>query len=457
MALFPGAAQIEQQTPPGRDRVIDLVRIASLLVVVTAHAAMAIVHFDGATGEVHLDNLLGVLPQLQPLTWALQVLPLFFFAGGAASALAWIGTRADGSPRRPDSWGGWLLTRIQRLYRPLAVYATCWAVALAVAAATLPPGIVGPLRGVATQLVWFLGVYVLVLAWVPLLARAASVPALSAVIGGLAATVAVVDAGRLGGWLPDAAGSLNFLLAWLVPAALGVGYVRGLLRPAACAVVAGVALAVDVALVASGPYEISLVTVPGQELSNMTPPSLLIVGHSLVLCCVLVVVRPALARLAARPRVWRWVAIGNSGAMTIYLWHLPCVVAVVAAWRALVPAEAPGDPHFWWVWAARLLCAYVMTAVIFLPLSAVENRRLWWWDGPVGAAPAWRTVPAGVLLVGSGVAVLLHAKWGMNGPGPAVLCGALAAAVAARALLWPEGPGAARPDAARPERSGGAV
>ena len=42
--------------------------------------------------------------------------------------------------------------------------------------------------------------------------------------------------------------------------------------------------AVDILLVVVGPYEVSLVTVPGQQLSNMNPPSLLLAGHTIVLC-----------------------------------------------------------------------------------------------------------------------------------------------------------------------------
>ncbi len=69
-----------------RDRTIDALRALSLLVVVVGHAFMALPRWDGQS--LRLANTLTGSPRLQALTWVLQLMPLFFFAGGAASASA---------------------------------------------------------------------------------------------------------------------------------------------------------------------------------------------------------------------------------------------------------------------------------------------------------------------------------------------------------------------------------
>ncbi|PRC52407.1 acyltransferase, partial [Mycobacterium sp. ITM-2017-0098] len=80
--------------------------------------------------------------------------------------------------------------------------------------------------------------------------------------------------------------------------------------------------AVNVTLVAFGPYELSLVGLETQQLKNMSPPSLLLAGHAIMLCALAIAASPAITRWAQRPRVWWLTVIGNSGAMTLYLWHI---------------------------------------------------------------------------------------------------------------------------------------
>ena len=89
-------------------------------------------------------------------------MPLFFFAGAAASMASW---------RPGDSWGDWLMKRCTRLFRPVFYYLAFWAVALTVLRHVLPEHVYEPVAGVSIQLLWFLGAYVLVLAAMPLLCR----------------------------------------------------------------------------------------------------------------------------------------------------------------------------------------------------------------------------------------------------------------------------------------------
>ena len=115
MALFPTPAEIAAQTPANRDRAIDVIRIASLVAVVFGHTIMAV--STVRDGVFVWGNLLESLPAFGALTWLLQIMPLFFFAGTAASVESWSGGR---------SWGGWLMQRCIRLYRPVFFYLAFW-------------------------------------------------------------------------------------------------------------------------------------------------------------------------------------------------------------------------------------------------------------------------------------------------------------------------------------------
>ncbi|MCB0117369.1 MAG: acyltransferase, partial [Caldilineaceae bacterium] len=160
MLGLPTVAEVDNATPDSRDRGLDVIRIVSLVGVVLGHTIMAVSTIDN---DVLLwGNLLNGRPVFQALTWVFQIMPLFFFAGVAASVGSW---------KPGASWGGWLMHRATRLYRPVFYYLGFWAIALVALRQVLPLHVYEPVAGVSTQLLWFLGAYVLVLAAVPLLAR----------------------------------------------------------------------------------------------------------------------------------------------------------------------------------------------------------------------------------------------------------------------------------------------
>ena len=82
---FPSPAEVEASTPATRDRAIDVIRIVSLVGVVVGHTVMATSTLRD--GVFIWSNLLTASPVFEALTWAFQVMPLFFFAGVAASSI----------------------------------------------------------------------------------------------------------------------------------------------------------------------------------------------------------------------------------------------------------------------------------------------------------------------------------------------------------------------------------
>ncbi|MDF0531889.1 acyltransferase family protein [Tsukamurella sp. 8F] len=400
MSLLPSRTTVVAGTPAGRDRAVDVARLASLLVVMLGHCALLLATVDG--DGVHIANLLGALPGVDAITWVLQVMPLFFLAGGAAGAYGYT---------TGNAWGAWLMRRGQRLLRPVFWYLLLWAAALCGIRLVLGPESAAAVGQECVALLWFLGVYVVVLAFVPALCRMRSARCAAAVVAALLVLTAAFDGLRIS-QASAAAGMPNLLIVWLIPAAIGVAYARRLItvRVAACGAVT--ALTAQVALAIVGPYDLSLVVTGAEHVSNVSPPTLLLALHCVWMSLGFVMIAGPLRRLAARPRLWYAVAVGNGGAMTLYLWHIPVIALAAFALHYLgSDAYEPHASGFWPALALREAVFAVLMFVAFLSLSPLEHRRLPWWDRPSGGA---HSACAGVLLVCAGVALLLTAKSGLG-------------------------------------------
>ncbi|MGV0745413.1 acyltransferase family protein [Mycolicibacterium sp. XJ870] len=422
-ALFPTPAEVEANTPAGRDRAIDVIRIVSLVGVVVGHTIMA-------TSTIRDDvfiwsNLLTASPVFQALTWVFQIMPLFFFAGVAASVQSW---------RPGTAWGGWLLRRCTRLYRPVFYYLAFWIATLSVLRFLLPEHVYEPIAGISIQLLWFLGAYVLVLAAVPLLARITTTGQLAGAVVGTYVFIALIDIVRIN---LDGYASLGYLntVVWLIPGMLGVAYRRDLLAaPAALKVGIGM-LGVNLALLYFGPYELSLVGIETQQLKNMTPPSLLLAGHAIMMCAFAIAAAPAIARWARRPRVWWLAAIGNSGAMTLYLWHMPLLLAMHLVFDyAGFDRYDPTAPGFIALSVLQLGVMAALVATAFVVLRPLENNPLALWDGGIVANTGTRSTAVGLLLCTAGAATLTSVAWGLKDQGVYCVAVMIAALGAARWL-----------------------
>lgn len=388
-------------TTPSRDRAIDVARLASLVVVMFGHCALLLATVDGH--GVHIGNLIGELPAIAPMTWVAQVMPLFFLAGGAAGAYSY---------RAGTPWGSWVFSRAQRLFRPVFWYLAVWSVGLLVAGLVLGADSAAGLGGESVALLWFLGVYALTLAFVPALIRLPHGRAVAAAVVGLLAAAATLDAVRLATGVSSAVA--NFLIVWLIPVVIGVAYARRLIAPRVAAVTAVAAFVAQLLLVIVGRYEVSLVVTGAEEISNVSPPTLLLALHCIWMSCAFVLLAGALQRWAQRPRVWRVVAAGNAGSMTLYLWHIVAIAIAAFSLSAFgLDAYDVHAPNFVSLLALRALVFAVVMLVLFRLLSPLERRPLPWWDAPVTASAA-RATAAGALICVAGVVLVLMAKFGLG-------------------------------------------
>lgn len=406
----------------GRDRAVDVARITALVVVMFGHCALLLATIDGS--GVRIGNLLGELPALQPLTWLAQVMPLFFLAGGAAGAYAW---------RDTNRWGTWLFGRAQRLCRPVFWYLVAWGTGLLAVRFALGADSAAGLGSESVALLWFLGVYLVALAFVPVLTRLTSGRGVALVVTALLVAAVAVDALRLATGSPWS-GTPNLLVVWLIPVVFGVAYARRLIGGRAALVVSATAFAAQVALALTGPYDVSLVVTGAERMSNVSPPTLLLALHCTWMSGAFIAAAGPIRRWAARPRVWRAVAVGNGGAMTLYLWHIPAIAVAALALHAVgLDAFDVAAPGFWGVLALREVVFVFVMAALFGLLSPLEHRPLPWWDGRA-AATGIRSAIAGALVCVAGVAMVLLAKNGLSDPVGLAALGAFVTATAAARL-----------------------
>ncbi|MGW6287778.1 acyltransferase family protein [Streptomyces sp. NPDC055107] len=382
-------------TPATRDRYVDLLRVASLGAVVLGHWLMAAVTPDG------VGNLLAVVPELQPLTWLLQVMPVFFFVGGFSHALSYRSLLRKRPEGAEDSvYSAFLRARLQRLLRPTMVFVLVWgAAALLVQLLGGGGGLTGVTLRMVTQPLWFIGIYLAMVAFTPPLLRLHERYGWGA-FAGLAGAALAVDVLRFAAGVPYVE-FLNFAFVWLAVHQLGFLRADGRIRRPA--LLAGAGLVTAGALVAFGPYPLSMVGMPGEKVSNMAPPTLALLCHGLWLVGAVELLRAPAARRLERPRVWRAVVAANGVAMTAFLWHLTAMFGVYGALLAL-DAELPEPASAAW-WAQvplRLALAAALTAGFVAAFRAFE-RPASTAPGSPGAAGAGPLAALGATLCLLGV------------------------------------------------------
>jgi len=185
-------------------------------------------------------------------------------------------------------------------------------------------------------------------------------------------------------------------------------------------------------LVAVGLWPVSLVGMPGERVSNMAPPTIVIARHSVALCLLVQAPDAPITALLRRRAPWR-VCVGvGLVAMTLYLWHLPTLVAVTVLGHAGLGGAGPLV-----VWPA-----YAVTVTVFVRVMwPFEHRPIPGWDraGPAKPALVLPGVPlaavaclvlSGTGLAGFPTAVKHYAGVPLN-PGLAVV-----ALLAGSLLLW---------------------
>jgi hypothetical protein len=317
----------------------------------------------------HAGNPIGYVSGLWSLTWVLQVMPLFFVAGGYVHSRTWARDRAQ-----PGAWRRFLGKRAAQLGLPALVL-----IAVVAGAGTLIAFLHdGPdpwvARGVLLVLspLWFLVVYMALVATVPIW------DALDRRWGelvpiGLVGLAMAIDLLRFRFGHPEAAW-FNMVFVW--GAAHQVGWSWERLRRApkrfghALMLIGFGAL---VGLTNMGLYPRSMVgtTATADRFSNMGPPTLPILALLVFQVGLVVANRDRILGFADDPMAERYVRWLSRNAMPLFLWHTVGFALFYAAARMVF--DIPEEPNMLW-WVTRPLWI-VGPALATIPLIAVTRGK----------------------------------------------------------------------------------
>ena len=376
VAVAPSIGDLAAATPATRDRYVDFLRAFSIISVVVGHFLIALIHWED--GRIFVHNVVGHQSGAWLATWILQVMPVFFFVGGFSNFVGWRSASARG-----DSAGTFVRARLRRLLTPTAVFIAVWVfIEIVLRIADLGAG--GVLRSTFLPFgpMWFLAVYGFVIALAPLTIRwhdrwGWRVPAT------FAAAVAVVDLLRFG-FDVSGVGWLNLALVWLAVHQLGYFYADdggeaplvGVGRRGWIAMIGGgltllVVLTNLELLMDELFYPRSMVGVDIEPVSNMSPPSLAIIGLAAWQIGLAMWLREPVRRWLQRPGPWQATIAVNSVIMTVFLWHLSALMITILVLYPLGLGQEITATARWWlerpIWVFGPL-------VVAVPLVAVFRR-----------------------------------------------------------------------------------
>ncbi|MBA3021172.1 acyltransferase family protein [Propionicimonas sp.] len=319
-----------------RNHLVDLARVASMLIVIIFHTLLWQV--------LMVNGQIQVVPWAPgPIWWAISwictIIPIFFVAAGYANAVV------------VDKWreSGWryarfLTIRGSRLLGPMTLYVVVFAIIGSVAAWFGLPAQASALSRQFAQLLWFAVVYLLLLAAAPFTVwlhdRFGGWVMLPLLIALIAVDVAVRLTGNLElQWL-------NLAFVWPLAHQWGIAYHRGWFRGWRTATVVGVfalAALLIAALVGWLHYPQAAVAWADVPVANLLPPTLVITLLGLCQTAVLALLEKRRVADRLSRRVARVVQLANALLLSVYLWHVPAIVVsvgIVAGLAVLFPSAA---------------------------------------------------------------------------------------------------------------------
>ncbi|HEV7741149.1 MAG TPA: acyltransferase [Pseudolysinimonas sp.] len=409
-----------------RDLTLDLARVFCVLLVVVIHLLFVGVNTHGPSG-IALERPLEAQEWFPIATWFGQIMPLFFVVGGFASMTAWRSLR-----RRGGDGADYVRSRVLRLAQPTFPLFCFYVVAIGAglilidATGALSFDVLdGVFIGAGSPL-WFIAAYALCQALVPFLARMHEVAPRRTVlvlfIGVVAVDALHYSLGAAGLWL----GLLNLLFVWPLVQQIGFWYADGFFdRPWwQLVLIALFGVGMLWPLTAFGPYDVNM-------LVDLNPPTLPLVFLGLSQAAFLRLLKRPLSALMRTRGARGVVFLVGTRLMTIYLWHLPVIIALSGI-AILIPGASPEPAGPAW-WLTRPI-EYVLVLGVLFALSLLVGR----WEQPREAGPtppavivalaAVLTILVPVLLiplgldfvlaiagaVTFGVAILILGRWGVR-------------------------------------------
>ncbi len=366
--MWQKALEMADQTPADRNRYVDLLRALSIGAVVLGHWIMAAPSFDG---NAHMQHLLDIQPWSRWLTWIFQVMPVFFFVGGFSNGVSW-----DSAQRKNLRYGEWLDARLRRLLGPAVPLVILW---LLLALVGKELGVHSEFTRIGSQVslvpVWFLAIYFVIVSIVPVTRSlwqrfgfwSVGAPLLMAVFGDW---VFFNTPFTWYGWF-------NYLFIWGAVHQMGYAWQQQRFPSVLwCGLVSIAGWLLLVYLTHFGPYPLSLVGVPSQELSNTTPPKLPLLALATGQIGLLMLLEKPARRLLANRKPWAATVLVNGLIMPIFLWHSTVMMLLIGAAFWLAPfflTAVPGSEQ-WWFYRPAWVMVYFAVMMTALPLFLLSER-----------------------------------------------------------------------------------
>lgn len=389
--------QLAALTPSSRDRVMDFLRAASICAVVFGHWLISVISWRG--GVITTTSAIGVTSGLWLATWVFQVMPIFFFVGGFSNLVAYESNRARGG----SDWD-FVRARLRRLLQPSLVFLAVWIVVQVGLHLTNTGAPTGPKLWGNTHLLrgmyppgatlpfgplWFLGVYMIVVAIAPFTIRlhrrfSWAVPLFFA-LGAIAADV--VGFGLQHHFVRYA----NIVFVLLFPHQLGHLYADGAFaRVSKRALWAMVIGGLGALVLLTNPwlfraiggtnrfkwfpgigfYPRSLLGTDVERISNAYPPTLCYLAVGIWQIGAVLLLRDRMARWLESARVWKRTILLNTIVMTLFLWHMTAFLLAVLILWPLGLGRGHSSPRWWlerFAWIG-------VPALILIALVAVFAR-----------------------------------------------------------------------------------
>ncbi|WP_052460923.1 acyltransferase family protein [Microbacterium gorillae] len=421
------------RVPAERDLTLDLTRVSCVVLVVLVH-----VLFTGVgrapDGALVIERTVEATAWFGPLSWVLNIMPLFFVVGGFAARVGWTSAQ-----RRGATAADFVRVRLQRLARPALPLFLFFALILGVARLLpLDAGMRAMVDTIAIGVgspLWFLAAYMLTQALAPLMIRFHERNAWAPIVV-LAVLALVVDlfVQRIvtESWgMPridlttwdigsDLFGLPNVVFVWLLAQQIGFVMADGWFARRRRWQLVGIILvgyALIWALVALVPYATGM-------LRNQWPPTLLMAILAVIQAAGLTLLKPALAALMRTRVAQGFVFLVGSRLMTTYLWHLPMIM-VLTGLELLLPFPMPFPGSALWWWTRPLFLLVVLASVWVLSLWLVRYERV-----PTGAPRLPGPAPVIIAVVLFVLAPLGITAYGLDAGW------ALLGAIATAAALW---------------------
>jgi len=403
-SMWAKAQSMAQMAPPERNRWVDFLRAVSIMAVVFGHWLMAGLYVDG-TGALQRGDLLSVSQWAHWLTWAFQVMPVFFLVGGYSNGVSWEASLKKAQPGQTGVYRDWLAARVQRLIAPTFPVLLLWAVlAVVMTQVGLDRAQIRMATEAALIPVWFLAVYLLVTACTPLALKAwkrfgwLSFAIYIPIVMGVDYLTFAHDVPYLN--------FTNFLWVFLALHQLGFAWREGRFERS---LVSGlwfvVGLGVLVSITVYGFYPVSMVSAP-DGFSNSMPPTLALFALGVTQTGLVLTLEKAGRRMLSNLRIWTATVLLNGMIMTVYLWHLTAFVLVMTLTWLLLDGfglgSVPGSGQ-WWITRPVWLAIYIAALLPMIAVFGRYERTFQPIRGDGRTVPKARVV-AGVVLICAGLA-----------------------------------------------------